>query len=70
MDLGGAGPRWTKERGSGGGSPELLFPASMGHNSIKTERGVQRCRGYAHRSLDSGETAVELWLEMVTMQAR
>jgi hypothetical protein len=29
---GGTGPRWTQNRGGGGGSPELLLPAGTGHN--------------------------------------
>jgi hypothetical protein len=33
MDCGGSGPRWSKDRGGGRGSPELLLPAGMGHSS-------------------------------------
>jgi hypothetical protein len=75
---GGAGPRWTQNRGEGGGSPELQLLAGTGHGgSSQGGENEEELTGVRFRPSPErvwwrrgDATAMELQLGMATVRVR
>jgi hypothetical protein len=78
MDQHRCGPRWTQNRGGGGGSPELLLSTGIGHGGSsrggENEEELTEVRFRPSPELlrrqGGGATTIELRLRMATVRAQ